>query len=916
VKPPRLARVLLGWVAPADLRASIVDDLDEVFARRVVAVGARRARWWYRRQVWVGSWALFALHIDRRDRRSDRPGSIHEGEGVDAMRRTSVVLNLWQDLREAWRAVRHRLTFAGVAIMSLALGIGATTAMFSVVNGVLLRPLDLPDPGQLMMVGEGIPQVPRDARFVSMANPAAFLAWRQQATDFSGLSAIQPSSFTLPDAGRPQLVRGARVSANFFDVLGVRAQLGRLLVPHDEQDVTQPMVITDRLWRSAFSADPGAIGRRIGTPGAEATVVGVLPRSFRMEGSELGPMLAGGPTDYFSALRFGPGGDTHLTAVFSNFNYHVIGRLRPGVTPAAALAQLNGIQANLARTAPEKLGLFADLTSVRDQAVAPARQELWLLFSGVLAVLLIVCVNLGGLWVTRIADRRRDWAIRAALGAAPSRLARQVLGESLVLALIGGVLGLACAAVSLDALLAVAPANLPRLDEVRLDWRVLGFGLLLSLLAGLVTGLVPALRLNRADPQDYLKATSAATTADRSSLRSRQALIGLQAALATVLLSAAGLLGLSFYRLVSQPKGFSTEHAFAADVMLGAYTYPQRDQLLRRLPAEVAALPGVTDAAFTSHLPLQGESWVDSITVPGRVVSPAEEPHVNVRFVSPGSFAALGIPMLAGRDLSESDRPTGPPPTSAAEAAAAPPGVLVLSRTAARLLWVDTPPRDLVGRALVLEGQTVHVIGIAADARATLAEAPPAVVYQPYWEEPPTRVSLVARSAMSATALASSIRAAVWRVAPLAPVPTLGPLSDLEATAVAPQRYELTLLVLFAVLALLLAAMGVYALVAHSVARRRKELALRMTLGAHAANLWRLVLRQALAPVASGVVVGLVAAVGAGQLLAAMLFQVTPFSPMVLGPVALAVLVAASVACVVPARRAIRSDPWTALRAD
>jgi predicted lysophospholipase L1 biosynthesis ABC-type transport system permease subunit len=242
--------------------------------------------------------------------------------------------------------------------------------------------------------------------------------------------------------------------------------------------------------------------------------------------------------------------------------------------------------------------------------------------------------------------------------------------------------------------------------------------------------------------------------------------------------------------------------------------------------------------------------------------------------------------------------------------------VLVLSRATARLLWADTPPRDLIGRALVLEGQTVHVIGIAADARAALATAPPAVVYQPYWEEPPVRVSLVARSMMSAAALASSIRAAIWRVAPLAPVPTLRPLSDLEATAVAPQRYELTLLVLFASLALLLAAMGVYALVAHSVARRRKELALRTTLGAHAADLWRLVLRQALAPVAGGVAVGLVAAIVVGPRLAAKMFEVAPASPVVLIPVALAVLAAAGAACLVPTRRAIHADPWTTLRAE
>jgi predicted permease len=909
--PPRLARLLLGWIAPPDLRPTILDDLDEVFARRAGAIGTRRARWWYRRQALSGSWALVAVRLDR------RPGRSPFGIVEVAMHKQSLVASLWQDAREAGRVFRTRRLSVAVAILSLALGIGATTAMFSVVNGVLLRPLDLPDPGQLMIVGERMPQVPVDARFAFLVNPAAFFAWRQQATDFSGLAAIQASMFTLPETGRPQLVRGARVSVNFFDVLGVQAQLGRLLAPADERDSTSPVVITDRLWRTVFDADPGVIGRRFGSPGSAYTVVGVLPRRFRLEGGALGPTMAGERTDYFEALRFSRPRQENLTAVFTNFNYYVIGRLRPGVTQRAALAQLDGIQANLARNAPEKLQLFAQLAPVRDQAVAAAREELWLLLAGVSAVLLIVCVNLGGLRVTRIADQRRDWAIRAALGAAPNRLARQALGESLILAVTGGVLGLGCAVASLSALLAVAPADVPRLDEVHADWRVLAFGLALSLFAGLLTGLVPAWRLTRTDPQDHLKATSTATTADQSSLRSRHVLIALQTAVATVLLSAAGLLGLSFYRLVSQPTGFNAEHALAADVMLGAYdNETARDQLLRRLSVEVGALPGVTEAAFTSRLPLQGETWIDSISVPGRVVSPTAQPHVNVRFVSPRFFAALGIPLLAGRDLDESDRPSGPPPQSAAEAAAMPPAALVLSRATARLLWADAPLPDVIGRALVLEGQRVHVVGIAEDARATLSAPPPSVVYLPYWEQPPYRVSLVARSVMSAAALASSMRAAIWRVAPLAPIPTLRPLSDLEATAVEPQRYELTLLVLFASLALLLAAMGVYALVAHSVSRRRKELAVRTTLGAHAPDLWRLVLGQALAPVASGVAVGLVASILVGRLLAALLFQVTPFSPMVLGPVALAVLGAAGAACLVPTRRAIRADPWTALRAD
>ncbi|HUX66956.1 MAG TPA: ADOP family duplicated permease [Terriglobales bacterium] len=814
------------------------------------------------------------------------------------------------------RELRRGGRFAALMVAMLALGIGATTAVFSVVNGVLLQPLAFHDPGQLLLLGERIPQIPLPAGFNYVDNPAAYNAWRRQATDFSALAALGPSSFTLATGGAPRLLHGAHVTPNFFDLLGVRPQLGRLLAAGDENDTTRPLVITDQLWRSAFNADPGVIGRHVGVAGAAATVVGVLPPSFHLQGRELGPMLAGEPTEFFDALKF-QGDQGWIADVFSDFNFSVIGRLRPGVTRPQALAQLNVIQANLARTSPDKLSLFAELTPVRDYAVAAARQELWLVLAGVLAVLLIVCVNLGGLWLTRLADRRRDWAIRAALGATPGRLARQVLLESLALALVGGGLGIAAAAAGFHALLAAAPANLPRLAEVHLDWRVAAFGLLLSLLAGVLTGVVPALRLSRADPQASLKAAGAATTADRSSLRSRQSLIALQASLATLLLAAASLLGFSFYRLLSQPTGFLARHALAAQVVLNAYSDPQRDQILRQLPAAAAAVPGVTQAAFTSHLPLQGETWIDDAGVPGKLYPAAQQPHVNVRFISPGYFASIGIPLLAGRDLAPSDRPAGWPPLTDA-AARAMPGVVVLSRACAQQLFPGASPRQVVGRRIAFNGgSTPTVIAVAADARdGSLTSAPPSVVYQPYWQQVPYAVSLVVRSALPAASLAAPLRAAIWRLAPAAPIPTLRPLAALAASAVAPQRYQFLLIFAFALVALLLAALGVYALVAHSVARRAKELAIRVTLGARAADLGRLVLRQALAPVLAGVLAGLAAAFALGRLLAALLFQVSPANPALLAAAALAVLAAAVAACALPALRAGRADPLAALRAD
>jgi predicted permease len=899
--PPRLARRILAWLAAPDVRPWLLDDLDDAFGRRA-AVDVRRARRWYWRQALGGSLALTAMRCRRR-----AIGALPSNHLEDRMNGTTFLAASAQDARHSWRAFRRQPVYGAAAVLSLALGIGASTAMFSVIDGVLLRPLNLPEPGQLMLVGERLPEIPSAEKFRFFDNPAAFLAWRREASEFSGLAAIQPAGFTMPIGGAPQFLPGAHVSTNFFDVLAVRPALGRLLAGPDEGDTTRPMVITDRLWRAAFDADPGVIGRRIGVPGIEATVVGVLPPDFHVEGKELGPMISG-PTDFFDALKF----PKREHQVFSDFNYTVLGRLRPGVTEAAALAHLDAIQANLARTAPQKLQLYAELSPVRDFAVHGAQQELWLLFGGVLAVLLIVCVNLGGLSITRATDRRRDWAIRAALGAAPGRLARQVLGESVVLACLGGVLGVACATGALKALLALAPADVPRLDEVHANWHVFAFGFAVSLTTGLVTGLVLALRLRRADPHEFLKATAAATTADLGSLRSRQVLIGVQAALSTVLLVVAALLGISFSRLLAQPTGFDASHAVAADVMLGAYvTEDARDALLRQLSGAVGALPGVTAAGFTSQLPLRGEAWIDSIDVPGRNASAAEQPHVNVRFVSPGYFTAIGIPLTAGRDISERDRPSGPPPTSAATE---PPGIIVLSRATAQMLWPGTQPSDLLGRGLDLEGHRVAVVGIAADTRASLDAPAPAIVYVPYWEQAPGKISVVARSTASVSVLAGALREAIRNVAPLAPIPLVQPLDDLEGSAVASQRYQFTLLVTFASIALLLAAMGVYALVAHSVAKRRKELALRITLGARASDLWKIILGQSPLPVAVGAIAGVAPALAGGRLLATFLFEVSPTSPAVLVPAPAAVLAAAAIACVLSARSGIAAQPWGALR--
>jgi putative ABC transport system permease protein len=628
--------------------------------------------------------------------------------------------------------LRRISAFHVLVVVMLAVGVGATTAIFSVVNGVLLRPLPFPEPQQLMLVGDRAPQVPQmSEQFQFLDTPSAVLAWREQATDFQGMAALQRTSFTLTEQGQPRVLDGVRVTPNFFDVLEAEPEVGRFFTQADVSDSTRPMVITDALWRSAFNADPRVIGRMIGAPGHEVRVIGVVPDNFRIGGSELGPMTAGSHTRFFIPFDFGPHSGGDLTSVWSNFNYTVIGRLKPGVTVQQALAQLNTIQAHLAADAPDKapgMVLEGQITPVLDYATSASRQALWLLLGAVGAVMLIISVNLGGLWVSRVVDRRREWAIRIALGAEPGRLARQVLREGLTLGLIGGVFGMACAAAGLRGLLAIAPTDIPRLDQVHVDWRVLAVGLLLSAAAGLLTGLVPALRAARGDPQDSLRGGDRASTVGPASVRSRQGLIGVQAALATSLIAVAGLLGVSLYQLMTKPAGFSDEHAVEARVVLGNYDDAQRDRILRQLPAAVAAIPGVQAAGLTSHLPLQGETWIDAAGVPGKQYTPAEQPTVNVRFIGGDYFRAMQIPLVAGRSFRESDRPATWPPTSRADEEQMHEAVII-SEATARRIWPGRDPRTLIGQPIVFNGLTPTIVGVAADALdgALTTAAPPEV---------------------------------------------------------------------------------------------------------------------------------------------------------------------------------------------
>jgi predicted permease len=480
---------------------------------------------------------------------------------------------------------------------------------------------------------------------------------------------------------------------------------------------------------------------------------------------------------------------------------------------------------------------------------------------------------------------------------------------------VGGAAGIALARWGVAALLPLIPAGvLPAYADVRVNGGVIAFVFLLVVLCTVLAGLVPALRVGRGDPKESLNVSGRAATAGPASVRSRQGLIGVQAGLSTLLMAVAGLLGFSLYRLMTKPAGFSTEQAIQARVVISSYGDAQRDQILQQLTTAVEAIPGVQAAGLTSHLPLQGETWIDGAGVPGTQYPPAQQPSVNVRFIGGRYFSVMGIPLIAGRNFRESDRPAGWPPKGRADEETMHEAVII-SEATAHLLWPGRDPRTLVGQPIMVNGLTPTIVGVAADALdGTLTAAAPAVVYQPYWNWDPPGFSLVLRTALPLSAIAGPLRAAVRALAPNAPIPEITPLSSLRAAAVAPQRYQFTLLMVFAGLALLLAAIGVYALVAHSVARRKKELAVRLALGAPPAVIQELIAGQALVPVALGALAGVAAALVVGRMLQRLFYGVSTHDPATLGAAAGVVLLAAALACVLPARRAARVDPMEALR--
>ncbi|HEU4631611.1 MAG TPA: ABC transporter permease [Gemmatimonadaceae bacterium] len=821
--------------------------------------------------------------------------------------RSRVAEEVGRDVRYAARTLRRAPVFAAAAILTLALGIGATTVIYSVVDHVVLRPLAFHEPDRLVVarvvvdeLRDTYPSVPANAMHVDL--------WRRECTVCSGVAALTSGDVTLTDRDGPERLAGVRASASLFSVLGARAQRGRLFAPGDDQPGNANVVVlSDAFWRRQYGADPDIVGETITLNDQPHVVIGILPAGFRLpKGQELGELTSLPPAvDVYTPLVFTPA----RIQQGGSFDYAAILRLRPGVSLAQAQTQLDALEAGLIDRWVARMGgerrMRAILVPLREQVVGDASRALLLLLAAVGAVLLIVCVNLAMLLLARNAARLRESAVRVALGAGRGRLVRQAFVESLLLALVGGGLGIVLAYWGLAALLAAAPVDLPRLGEIRLDGRVLGVALLLSVGVGLVFGVVPALRFGRVDPGDVLKAGGRTLTAGRRGARVRAALVAAQVGLSAVLLVAAGLFLASFVRVLGVDRGFDAQRVLALDIFLPRVGYDsaaRRVQFYEQAVARLSALPGVTTAAVTNRLPLEGETWVDALMLPGREAQAGEELSANFRFVSPDYFSALGIPIRQGRTFTASDdeRP-----------------VIVLSEQAARALW---PGEDPIGKQ-VTNGNfgTREVVGVAADVPTTSLEDPRSVIaYLPQVVEPMWAIgwsaTLLVRADGEPTALAPGARQVLRELDPGVAIAKVRTMEQVLSSTLAQRRFHLLLLALFAVAALVTASVGIYGVIAHSLAQRTGEIGVRMALGARPRDIRRHVLREGLTPALLGLAGGLAVALLLGRAFQALLFEVRPSDPRTLGAVSLILLTVAAAACYIPARRATAGDVSTALR--
>ena len=785
--------------------------------------------------------------------------------------------------------------FTLVAAVTLALGIGATSAIFSVVNAVLLRPLPYPESERLVQI-ESVWK----AKPVPFLSPQNFLDIEAQAKSCERMAAIDTGGVTLTGHGSAMRLEGAFVSAAFFDVLRARPTLGRVFVAgENEPGRTKVAVLSQKLWLDRFGGDPGVVGRAVELDREPRTVVGIAPAGFDFPaGTQIWL-----PLEYDEQFRTKSRGSWYITA---------IARLAPGATLAGAAEEMRTIASRLAKEYPDQNeGLGGTVLSLHEATVGDSRRALVVLLGAVGLVLLVACVSVANLLLARVTAREGELAVRAALGAGRGRLVRQLLAESLLLAILGGALGVLVASVLLDGLLSLQPQDVPRLSEVRLDRAVLAFAALLSFATSLVFGTLPALQMSRRATAQTLRQGSRTILAG-SRPRLRSALVIGQIALAMVLLAGSGLLLRSFTLLRSVDPGFEAKSALSFRVSLPESAYSEDSRLFAfhdGLDERLRALPGVRAVGAVSGLPLTGQVFIISFTVDGRPEVPsAQQPSMDVAVATPGYFRAMGIEVVRGRAFTSADDERAPQ-------------VVLLSETAARRHFAGEDPLGKVIRLGMGRGRGRkaggEVVGIVRDVKHRgLAKESPPEIYVPYAQFPLQSMAVVMRTDVPPRTLAVGAEEAVHALDPQLAVVRVATLEELVARSISQPRFYTLLLGAFAGSALFLAALGLFGVMSYAVAQRTRELAVRLALGARQHELRRMVLREALALGAVGLVLGLGGALLVSRALTTLLYSVSPSDPATLAAVAGVLLATTVLAGYLPARRATRIDPVVALRAD
>jgi putative ABC transport system permease protein len=812
--------------------------------------------------------------------------------------------NLFSDARFSFRTLRRNPAFSAAAIVVLTLGIGANTAIFSVVNAVLLRPLPFDDPSRILQVWHVPPAKSFPGMTMFSVSPANYLDWRSQSSSFEQMAAYGFRAFTVGGKEHPEAIQAGAVASDFFPLLRVRPLLGRTFTPDEDRPGEDHVVVLGyHFWRDHFASDPNILGHNILLDGETYSVVGVMPEIFQFPS--------------WAKIWIPLAWTNQTRAVRGNHNYLVIARLKKDVDIRQAQAELNGISARLEQLYPEDdKGWGAVVLPLREELVGDVRAALLVLLGAVAFVLLIACANVSNLVLAKTLARRKEIAIRTALGASRLVVLRQILAETVLLSVVGGALGLFLARFGITLIVKVLGDRIPPFMQITVDVRVLVFTLLLSVVVGVLAGLIPSVRFTRADVNEALKQGQSHGSSDARGGRTRRFLVVSEVALSLVLLTGAGLMIRSLWELRKVRPGFDPHNVLTMTVPLPANRYSSpagQINFFQEVLTRIRALPGVDSAGVIDSLPLSSDGGSHQpFSIEGRPVQQmSDQPEVDVRLISPDYLRAMHISILSGRDLTDAD-------------AAGRPGAALISDSLARRFW---PNEDPIGRRITLTffpGVVRKIVGVVGDVKLdSLHETRPvATIYVPLaqltvpaqqtWRS--FGMTFVVRTNSDPMNSISAVTKAIHETGPDLPVVDVMSMSDVIAQSVSPQRFNMLLLASFAGLALLLAAVGIYSVLSYSVRRRIREIGIRMALGASNNDVIRMVLTDGLKPILLGVALGLAAALALSRVVASLIFGVRATDPLTFAAVALLLLVVGIFATIIPAYRATRIEPVRILR--